>query len=407
LFLATTTTQLHAAASNPITPARLRRAIRVLQLGDSWSVANGGGGAARIFSVLAQHLPDHDISLTGAVAAPLNVAALTNGSIRCFSAANASTAQRWLNARRTVSSMLAANKPDLVASHFAFYTSAVILKLKPFVHVVHFHGPWSAESLQEGSSRVAAAAKYRLEKFVYRRAAAIIVLSKSFAELICARYHIDERKLRVIPGAVDLDHFNVALSKLQARHALDWPSDRPILLAVRRLSLRMGLHRLIRAMSTVKSAHPDVLLYIGGEGPQRSALVQQVAELGLQRHVRFAGFIPNQLLPIAYRAADINVVPTKALEGFGLIAAEALATGTPSMVTPVGGLPEVVAPLSNSLVFRSSSSAHIADGLIQALSGAIALPNQSACQHYARENFSADLMASRTAQVYRQLLQAS
>jgi glycosyltransferase involved in cell wall biosynthesis len=150
-----------------------------------------------------------------------------------------------------------------------------------------------------------------------------------------------------------------------------------------------------------------VLLYIGGEGPQRCALEKQVAEENLREHVRFAGFIPSQLLPLAYRAADINVVPSKALEGFGLSAAEALAAGTPSMVTPVGGLPEVVAPLSQSLVFRSSSAADIAEGLTQALSGAITLPDQESCRIYARENFSADQMATRTIEVYRSALQTS
>jgi len=399
--------QLHSTSTETIASQLPQRPIRVVQVGDSWSVDNGGGGAGRVFAVLAQYLPSHDVSVTGAVAAPLNVDALTNGSIRSFSADQASTTKRWLGARQTVSNMLSANRPDLVASHFALYISAVVLKLKHLAHVVHFHGPWAAESLQEGSGHLAAAAKYRMEKFVYSRADAIVVLSKSFAELICTQYRVDERKLRIIPGSVDLDLFDVNLSKRAAREFLGWPTDRPILLAVRRLSNRMGLDRLIRAMVTVKSAQPDVLLYIGGQGSQRAALEQQVAELDVQRHVRFCGFIPGQLLPLAYRAADINVVPTKALEGFGLIAAEALAAGTPSMVTPVGGLPEVVAPLSNSLVFRSSASAHIADGLIQALSGAIALPSQRACHDYARQNFSASLMASRTAQVYRQVLQVA
>ena len=71
-------------------------------------------------------------------------------------------------------------------------------------------------------------------------------------------------------------------------------------------------------------------------------------------------------LPLAYRAADLTVVPTVALEGFGLIAVESLAAGTPVLVTPVGGLPEVVAALSPALVLAATGSAPLADAVIRA-----------------------------------------
>jgi glycosyltransferase involved in cell wall biosynthesis len=97
-------------------------------------------------------------------------------------------------------------------------------------------------------------------------------------------------------------------------------------------------------------------------------------------------------------------VPTLSLEGFGLVAAEAIAAGTPSMVTPVGGLPEVVSALSAQLVFASCHPEAIAAGLLAALEGSIALPSESACRQFAMDHFSASLMARRTAAVYRQLL---
>jgi glycosyltransferase involved in cell wall biosynthesis len=104
-----------------------------------------------------------------------------------------------------------------------------------------------------------------------------------------------------------------------------------------------------------------------------------------------------------YRAADFNVVPTLALEGFGLTAVEALAAGTPSLVTPIGGLPETVRPLSPSLVFRSAEAADMAEGILGALSGSASIPTKEQCQRYAREHFSAELMAQRVAAVYREV----
>jgi glycogen synthase len=97
-------------------------------------------------------------------------------------------------------------------------------------------------------------------------------------------------------------------------------------------------------------------------------------------------------------------VPTIALEGFGLVAAEAMATGTPSMVTPVGGLPEIVGGLSHNLIFSGTKTTDIAEGLIGALAGFTKLPTRSQCREYIRNNFSSHLMALRTAHVYRELI---
>ena len=74
------------------------------------------------------------------------------------------------------------------------------------------------------------------------------------------------------------------------------------------------------------------------------------------------------------------------------------------MVTPVGGLPEVVRPLSADLIFRSTSCADIAEGISAALSGQVSLPKPETCRNYAVSNFSSALMASRVAAIYRELL---
>jgi glycosyltransferase involved in cell wall biosynthesis len=166
----------------------------------------------------------------------------------------------------------------------------------------------------------------------------------------------------------------------------------------------MGLDQLIKAMSSITRTIPDVILFIAGKGHLETRLKRQVDENGLSRHVRFLGFLSDAELPLAYRAADINVVPSIALEGFGLTAAESLASGTPSMVTNVGGLPEVVKDLSPDLVFASSDQKALADGLICALRGELHLPDSERCQAYASIRFNRSFAASRTAAVYRELV---
>jgi glycosyltransferase involved in cell wall biosynthesis len=90
------------------------------------------------------------------------------------------------------------------------------------------------------------------------------------------------------------------------------------------------------------------------------------------------------------------------LEGFGLVAVESLAAGTPSMVTPVGGLPEVISGLSPELVFASASVEDIAQAISKVASGSISLPSSSDCRSFAAEHYNVPRMVAEVADVYRE-----
>ena len=353
--------------------------------------------------MLADHLPNAGVGVEGRVQAPTDVASRTSGAFRPLASHDHGPIQRILRNRELLLGELA-RQPDIVASHFALSVAPVLDKLRAQPFVVHFHGPWAAESRVQGAGRLAATAKLQLERAVYSRARRLITLSKAFAEVLRRDYRIDPDKIRIVPGAVDLGRFCPPPSKDVPRAALNWPNDRRILLTVRRLVPRMGLDNLLRALALVRHDHPDVLLYMAGKGPMLEALQQLTRDLDLSEHVKFLGFVPEEQLASLYQAADLNVVPTLTLEGFGLVAAEALAAGTPSLVSPVGGLPEVVGDLSPNLVFRSTSPEHIAEGLRAVLSSSNSLPDAAQCRTFAEQHFSADLMAQRTAAVYREML---
>jgi len=232
----------------------------------------------------------------------------------------------------------------------------------------------------------------------------VIVLSRAFGDLAVRMFAIDPSKLRMVPGCVQVERFAICATRDESREILALPKDRFILLSIRRLVRRMGLQNLIGAMPDIVAKFPEVLLCIGGRGPMLAELTAQVDRLGLAGNVKFLGFVDEEKLPHLYRAANVNVVPSQALEGFGLVAAEALAAGTPSMVTPVGGLPEVVSALSPTLIFRSSSPTDIGEGLIEAIHHPASLPDAAQCREFAAANFTSQRMAERTAGVYRELL---
>jgi len=202
-----------------------------------------------------------------------------------------------------------------------------------------------------------------------RRATRIAVLSDYSADQLRRLYRVPLARTVKVPGGVDTARFTPAHDRDAVRTRLGLPRDRTVLLTVRNLEARMGLDALLRAVAILRLRVPEVLLVIGGDGSRRAELEALTASLGLERHARFVGWVPEEALADHYRAADVFVLPTRELEGFGLVTIEALACGTPVLGTPVGATPELLAPLDPGLLFRDATPEAMADGLEQFLAG--------------------------------------
>jgi glycosyltransferase involved in cell wall biosynthesis len=381
-------------------------ADNLFAIGSGW-FPDSKGGAESVFHGLVLGLPDEGFAVRGIVPGRDNLGLRTAGMMQAFDP-GLPLHRRGLAVRRAARRALRGPGPDLIASHFALYALPLLDRIVRHPFVVHFHGPWAQESAVEGASGGASFAKLVIERAVYGRADRVIVLSKAFGTLLHRRYGVPEHRIRLIPGAVDCDRLDVSASREQARRALGWEADRPIVFAVRRLVRRMGLDQSINAMAICRNAtNPagrDAVLHIAGTGPARGALEAQVGALGLQDAVRFDGFVPDEMLPMAYRAADVTLVPTAQLEGFGLVAIESLAAGTPVLMTPVGGLPEVVAGLSEAAILEGTSAAAIAAGLTAFFQDPTFLPSAETCRRHARENFDRRVIIPKIAKTYREVL---
>ncbi len=380
------------------------RETSVLQLGLGW-FPETHGGAENMFYNLARYLPQQGIALSGLVLGTVSQTLDNGARIDSFAPPTASLPRRVAAARAAIAETLRWRSPDLVASHFALNTVGALPALRNRPLVVHFHGPWALESAAEGAGPLAVRLKFMVERLVYRRATRFVVLSQSFATILADRYGVPPERIHRVPGGVDAERYDLPDSRHQARARLGWPQGRPILLTVRRLVKRMGLTALVDAMVELRRRVPDVLLVVAGRGPEAAALQDRIGALGLEEHVRLLGFVPDAHLPLAYRAADLCVMPSQALEGFGLTALESLAAGTPVMVTPVGGLPEVVEGLDGDLVLAGIDARSIGIGLAEALTGVRRLPDADACRALVRSRFDWPVIAARTAAVYRGALQ--
>jgi glycosyltransferase involved in cell wall biosynthesis len=274
-----------------------------------------------------------------------------------------------------------------VDAHFALYAFAPKLlgwfRRRPLI--VHFQGPWADESVVAGDGAVKAWVKRSVERAVYRDARGTIVLSNAFKRLLVERYRVSPWSVCVIRPGVDLDGFCPG-DPDAARKQVGIPAGARVVVTVRRLVPRMGIDVLLRAWPGIVNRYPDAVLAVVGDGPARRRLEELAGCLGISGSVRFVGRIEDPRLLVAwYRAAEVSVVPSTALEGYGLIVLESLACGTPVVATDVGGLPEALAPLDPTLVVRAGDVSALESRLVDALDGQGNFPTAEECRAYAEE----------------------
>jgi glycosyltransferase involved in cell wall biosynthesis len=361
------------------------------------------GGLSRYMSqaVQSQSLAGHQVSalVTGTDA----IRERSGGLARPFARRDTRLDRRLLGMRRHFHEILAESPaPDLVACHFSLYARPILPDLRRRPWVMHFHGPWAMEGAAEGQGRLVTWAKEALiERPLYRAAPRLVTLSRFFADILVERFGIDRTRIATIPGGFAPDPFLQAPGKSAARARLGLPQDRTILVCVRRLAARMGIENLLEAVSRLRADHPDILLVIAGKGPLAKTLASHVENADLSDAVRLLGFVPDEDLPSLYASADLSVVPTISLEGFGLVVAESMAAGTPVVASRVGALPELLGSFRDDLLAPPTP-----EGLAATLRHALGnLPDADSCRLHARQ-WSWDCVTPQLLDIYQGVISA-
>ncbi len=148
----------------------------------------------------------------------------------------------------------------------------------------------------------------------------------------------------VIPCGTDVERFGQA-SRQEARRQLGISPETKLVFYIGRFDRRKGIETLVRAIGqSAFREDPQLQLVIGGgsrpgrsDGIERDRIEGIVAELSLEGCTTFPGRISDDDLPLYYAAANACVVPSH-YEPFGLVAIEAMASGTPVVASEVGGL---------------------------------------------------------------------
>jgi glycosyltransferase involved in cell wall biosynthesis len=303
--------------------------------------------------------------------------------------------------------------PDVFNPHFALYASMVSRRVLPnnIPIVTHFHGPWAQESqVEEQGNPVKRFVRYQVKKTIeqttYQRSDSFIVLSEYFKNTLSTEFSIPKERIHVIPGAVDTERFHPASDRKALRRQLGIQFSSHVLFCTRRLVRRMGIDNLIRAMAPICRTIPGTVLYIAGTGPLREELEKLIRELGLQANVHLLGRLSSEDLVRWYQAADLAIVPTVTLEGFGLVTTEALACGTPVLGTPYGGTKEILGKLSGQLLFRDHTPGAIAEKVITVLQGFCRIPTREECRRHIMEHYTWGQVAKQVTAVFEHAIEA-
>lgn len=153
----------------------------------------------------------------------------------------------------------------------------------------------------------------RLRRRLYPQAAAIVVLTQSVADHLCAI--LGERPIHVIPNGIE----RPPESALRARADVQ-----PLIVSMGRLSNEKQFGKLISAFAQLATRYPDWRLAIAGEGPQRDALQRQIQDHGLARRVELVGWVDD---PFAFLSRGAIYVLSSRYEGFPVALLEAMAMG--------------------------------------------------------------------------------
>jgi glycosyltransferase involved in cell wall biosynthesis len=170
------------------------------------------------------------------------------------------------------------------------------------------------------------------------------------------RYAPEDKPVTVVPYGVDLQRFT------PAEHS---PREMTVLGATARLSPEKGLSYLIDAFARLRERYGDDLrLRIAGEGPERVALEQQIARLGLKDVIELSGWIDHAGVPAFLRGLDVFVMPST-WEGFGVAAIEASAMGLPVVASNIHGIPDAILDGKTGLLVPPKDPAALAAALAE------------------------------------------
>ena len=193
----------------------------------------------------------------------------------------------------------------------------------------------------------------------------VIVNSNYMRSELQRLFGLPYEKINVIPNGVNLNMYD-GIEKdydFRRKYAMD---NEKIILFMGRLVYEKGIQTLIAAMPKILNHYHDAKLLIAGKGGMIDELRNQVNYLGLGNKVYFTGYLGSKDVQRMYKCADVSVFPST-YEPFGIVALEAMLSGTPVVVSDVGGLNDIIDHGVNGMKSYAGNANSLADSILTLL----------------------------------------
>lgn len=260
---------------------------------------------------------------------------------------------------RTFERALSEFNPDLILSAWAYPDGWAAVELGhraglPVVVKVHGSDILTLARVPGRGKRTADA---------MRNADGIVAVSRDLADKVVGM-GADPARVTVVYDGIDPGRFFPG-SRREARRRVGIQGNERIILFVGNLVPVKGVDVLIDACAELARHGERVRCFIIGQGPLRSTLEQQAAQLGVGDRVTFVGPVLHAELPDWFRAADVFVLPSHS-EGVPCVLLEAAACQTPFVASRVGGIPEI-ANLNRGEMVEPGNPGALAGAITQVL----------------------------------------
>jgi len=235
--------------------------------------------------------------------------------------------------------------------------------------------------------RLVTAAMRRLEAGIYRSAARLLVLSAHMQHELETCFAIHAERISIAPGGVDLPPILDAKARETSRKDLGWQG--PVVVTLRNLVPRTGVDMLVQAAALLRPQLPGLRWCVMGSGHLLEPLQWLAEQLQVADIIEFTGYLSEVDVVKRMQAADAFMLPTRSLEGFGLVTIEANACGLPVVATPVGGNIEVASSCAKNRLAAANNPEALADALLSLIQADDDYAQTARCLHeHIRKHFS-------------------
>ena len=235
------------------------------------------------------------------------------------------------------------------------------------------------------------------DRFLARISSRIIAVSSSVRVFHHRRSKIPSGKFEIINNGIDIEKFNISVDKNKKRKEFGFKNNDYIIGLFGRFVPAKAHEIILQSLKNIIKIHPQVKVLFAGSGPTEVIIKKLAAELGLVKHVAFAGFRSD--IPELYQILDLFVLPSRR-EGFPITVLEAMASGIPAIVTDVGGNKDIISNGIDGFILQPNNAQELTEKINFLIDNPVTAERFARTgQNTVRENFTSMIMTKKIEQL--------